>query len=98
MKKLFLMQSVAIFLLLFLQMSFQEGNYDVLYKTASSFAILLASSIAVGAIVTGVRKLFSRGLNFQESTFRTSIYVFAIYYVIQLLGWLKKEGMMGGGV
>jgi len=97
MNKLFLTQSIAIFLLLYLQISVQEGHYDVLYKTASGFVILLASSIAVGAIVTAVRKIFSRGLNFQESTMRTSIVVFAIYYVIQLLGWMQNEGIIGGG-
>lgn len=97
MRKLFLIQSIAIFLLLYIQMAFQEGHYDVLYKTGASFVILLASSIAVSAIVTGVRKLFSRRLNFQDSTVRTSIYVFSIYYVIQLLGWLKNEGIIGGG-
>jgi len=98
MKNLFLMQSIAVFVLLYFQMSFQEGHYDVLYKTGSSFVILLASSIAVAAMVTGIRKIFSRGLNFQESTIRTSILVLAIYYVIQLLGWFKNEGIIGGGV
>ncbi len=97
MKKLFLVQSIAVFILLFIQMWVQEGHYDVLYKTVGSFAILLASSIAVAAIVTAIRKIFSRGLNFQESIIRTSIYVLPIYYVVQLLGWLHSEGIIGGG-
>lgn len=98
MKKLFLVQSIAVFILLFIQISYQEGHYDVLYKTVGSLAILLASSIVVAVIVTAVRIIFSRGLNFRESIIRTSIYVLPIYYVIQLLGWLHSEGIIGSGV
>ncbi|UCF31851.1 MAG: hypothetical protein JSV26_05465 [bacterium] len=97
MKKLFLYQSTAVFVLLYIQMAVQEGDLNVLLLTIQNFSVILALSILVSVFVTGIRRLFSRTLDVKDAVLRTSVYVLPIYYVMQLLGWLINQDIIDPG-
>ncbi len=97
MRKFFIGQCMVVFALLYIQMAVQEGHFDVFRETLGSFAILLASAILLSMILVGIRRFFNRTIDLRPAVMRTSIYIFSIYYIMQLLGWLSKQGYVGGG-
>lgn len=98
MKRVFIMQSMVIYVLVSIQMFIQEGHFNVFQKTILGYASIFLSSVLISLIVTAVRKGIFRDLDFRESILRTSIYFFPIFYVLQLLGWLYNQGYIGEGL
>jgi hypothetical protein len=76
----------------------QEGSYDVevAIKAFGNFIVLISFSLALALIVTGVRKIMNRRINFREEVIRLSIFIIPVYYVVQLLGWMHSQGIIGG--
>jgi hypothetical protein len=97
MRKFFLIQTGIILLLIYIQMYVQEGSYKVGFKTLGSFIVLLSITFALAMVVIGIRKLINRNVNFPDGVIKLSIFIFPIYYVAQLVGWLYDQGMIGGG-
>ena len=97
MRKFFLIQNGVILLLLYIQMYVQEGSYKVGFQTLGSFIVLLSLTFGISVIVTGIRKLINRNINFRDGVIKLSIYIFPLYYVAQLVGWLYDQGIIGGG-
>ena len=96
MRKFFLIQSGAILALVYIQMYVQEGTYQVAFKTLGRFIVLLSMTFALGILVTGVRKVMDRSVNFADGVIKISIFVLPLYYVVQLVGWLYDQGFVGG--
>jgi hypothetical protein len=96
MRKFFLAQSAVILVLVYIQMYVQEGRYDVAFETMGTFIVLLSLTFAISVVVTGVRKLINRGVNFPDGVTKLSIYILPFYYVVQLIGWLYDQGIIGG--
>lgn len=97
MRKFFLAQSGIILLLIYVQMYVQEGSYQVAFQALGSFVVLLSLTFALAIVVTGVRKLFNRTVNFPEGILKLSVFILPVYYVAQLVGWLYDQGIIGGG-
>ncbi|MDF1526872.1 MAG: hypothetical protein RRA15_09785 [bacterium] len=97
MRKFFLVQSGVILLLVYIQMYVQEGTYQVAFKTLGNFIVLLSLTFAFSVVVTGIRKMINRKVNFPDSVIKLSIYIFPVYFVAQLVGWLYEQGIIGGG-
>lgn len=97
MRNFFLAQSGVILLLVYIQMYVQEGTYQVAFKTLGSFAVLISLTFALAIFITGVRKLFNRKVNFTEGILKLSLFILPVYYVVQLVGWLYDQGIIGGG-
>jgi hypothetical protein len=96
MRKFFLAQSGIILLLVYIQMYVQEGSYKVGFKTMGTFIVLISLTFAISVTVTSVRKLINRNVNFPDGVTKLSIYIFPVYYVAQLVGWLYDQGIIGG--
>jgi hypothetical protein len=96
MRKFFLAQSGIILLLVYIQMYVQEGTYQVAFKTLGSFIVLLSLTFAFSVAVTGIRKMINRKVNFPDGVIKLSIYIFPVYFVAQLVGWLYEQGIIGG--
>ena len=97
MRKYFLVQSGIILLLVYVQMYVQEGHYQVAFQTLGSFLILLSLTFGISLIVSGVRKMLNRNINYRDDVVRLSIYILPVYYIFQLVGWMLKQGIIGGG-
>ena len=96
MRKFFLAQSGIILLLIYIQRYVQEGHFNVAFQTFGSFIVLLSLTFALSVAVTGVRKMINRSVNFSDGVIKLSIYIFPVYYVAQLVGWLYDQGIIGG--
>ena len=96
MRKFFLVQTGVILLLVYIQMYVQEGTYQVGFQTLGSFIVLLSLTFAFAVLVTGVRKLRKRSINFPDGVIRLSIFILPLYYIAQLVGWLHEQGFIGG--
>jgi len=97
MRKFFLAQSGVILILVYIQMYVQEASYQVGRQTLGSFIVLISLTFGISLIVTGVRKMINRNVNFPDGVIRLSIYILPVYYVAQLVGWLYDQGIIGGG-
>ena len=97
MRKFFAAQSGIILVLVYIQMYVQEGTYQVGLKTFGTFLVLISFTFAISVIITGIRRIINRKINFADNVIRLSIFILPIYYVIQLLGWMYDMGMLGGG-
>ena len=97
MRKFFLAQSGVILALIYIQMYVQEGSYKVAFPTLGSFIVLISLTFALSVIVTGLRKMMNRNVNFPDGVIKLSIFILPIYYVAQLMGWLYDHGFIGGG-
>jgi len=97
MRKFFLAQSGVILVLVYIQMYVQEGTYQVAFKTLGSFIVLLSLTLAFSVIVTGVRRMMNRNVNFRDGVIKLSIFILPVYYVAQLVGWLYDHGFIGRG-
>ena len=95
MRIFFLIQSGIILLLVYVQMYVQEGHYQVAFKSFGSFIVLLSLTFAIALIVTSVRKIMNRSINFQNEVVRLSIFILPVYYVVQLVGWMYEQGIIG---
>jgi hypothetical protein len=96
MRKFFLAQSGIILLLVYIQMYVQEDTYQVAVPTLGSFIVLLSLTFAFSVAVTGIRKMINRNVNFPDGVIKLSIYIFPVYFVAQLVGWLHEQGIIGG--
>ena len=96
MRKFFLAQSGVILILVYIQMYVQEGTYQVAFPTLGSFIVLISLTFAFSVIVTGVRKMINRSVNFPDGVIKLSIYILPVYYIAQLVGWLYDHGFIGG--
>ena len=97
MRKFFAAQSGIILILVYIQMYIQEGTYQVGMKTFESFLVLISFTFAISVIVTGVRKVMNRNINFADGVIKMSIFILPVYYVAQLIGWMYDKGIVGGG-
>ena len=97
MRKFFLAQSSVILLLIYIQRYVQERSYNVAFKALGSFIVLISLTFAISIIVTGVRKMINRNVNFPDGVIKLSIFILPIYYVAQFVGWLYDQGIIGGG-
>ena len=82
-------------MLVYIQMYIQEGTYQVGFKTLESFLVLISFTFAISVIVTGVRKVINRQVNFADGVIRLSIFILPVYYVAQLVGWMFDKGIIG---
>ena len=96
MRKFFLAQSGVILILIYILMYVQEDSYQVGRQTLGTFIVLLSLTFAISLIVTGVRKMINRSVNFPDGVIKLSIYVLPMYYVAQFVGWLYEQGIVGG--
>jgi hypothetical protein len=96
MRKFFLAQSGVILILVYIQMYVQEGTYQVAVQTLGKFIVLLSLTFAFSVAVTGIRKMINRNVNFPDGVIKLSIYIFPVYFVAQLVGWLHEQGIIGG--
>jgi hypothetical protein len=97
MRKFFLAQSGVILLLIYIQLYVQERNYNVAIQAIGSFIVLISLTFAIAVIVTGLRKMINRSINFPDGVIKLSIFILPVYYVAQLVGWLYDHGFIGGG-
>jgi hypothetical protein len=74
----------------------QEGHLQVALESFGSFIVLLSLTLALALLVAGVRKFMNRNINFRDEVIRLSIFILPIYYVIQLIGWMYDQGIIGG--
>lgn len=88
MRKFFLIQSGVILVLIYIQKYIQEGHYEVAFDTLGSMIVLISLTFALSVIVTAIRKLINRNVNFPDGVIRLSIFILPVYYVAQLVGWL----------
>lgn len=93
----FLVQSGIILVLVYIQMYVQEGHYQVAFPAFGSFLVLLSLTFAIALIVAAVRRRINRNVNFRDEVVRLSIYILPVYYIVQLVGWMYEQGMIGGG-
>jgi len=96
MRKFFLIQSGVILVLIYIQKYVQEGSYNVAFDTLGSMIVLISLTFAISLIVTGIRKLINRAVNFRDGVIKLSIFILPVYYVAQLVGWLNEQGIIGG--
>jgi hypothetical protein len=97
MRTLFLIQSGIILFLIYVQMYVQEGTYEVqvAFKAIGNFIVLLSLTFAIALIVTCVRKVVNRNIKFRDGVIRLSIFILPVYYVVQLIGWMYDQGIIG---
>jgi len=96
MRKFFLAQSGVILVLIYIQKYVQEGSYQVAFQAFGSFIVLVSLTFALAVIVTGIRKMINRSVNFPDGVIKLSIFILPIYYVAQFVGWLYDQGIIGG--
>lgn len=98
MRIFFLVQGGIILLLVYVQMYVQEGSYQiqVAFKAFGNFIVLISLTFAIALIVTSVRKIMNRSINFRNEVIRLSIFILPVYYVVQLIGWMYGQGIIGG--
>ena len=96
MRIIFLVQSGIILLLVYVQMYVQEGHFQVAFRSFGSFLVLLSLTFAIAIIGTGFRKFMNRSINFRDEIVRLSIFILPVYYVVQLVGWMYDQGIIGG--
>jgi hypothetical protein len=96
MRKFFLAQSGVILVLIYIQKYVQEGSYQVAFQAFGSFIVLISLTFALSIVVTGLRKMINRSVNFPDGVIKLSIFILPVYYVAQLVGWLYDQGIIGG--
>ena len=96
MRKFFMIQSGVILVLIYIQKYVQKGSYNVAFDTLGSMIVLISLTFGISLIVTGIRKLINRAVNFRDGVIKLSIFILPVYYVAQLIGWLYDQGIIGG--
>jgi len=96
MRKLFLAQNGIILVLVYIQMYVQEGTYQVAFQAFGKFIVLISLTLAISVIVTGLRKMMNRSVDFAAGVTRLAVFILPVYYIAQLVGWLYDNGIVGG--